>query len=48
MTAAQQDASRTGQNVFGGVVGEKAFELRGQLPRTVPLIPFEGLYDGPP
>ncbi|NUQ99414.1 MAG: hypothetical protein HOY79_23625 [Streptomyces sp.] len=47
MTAAQQDARRTGQHVFGGMVGEKAFHLHRQLPRTVPLIPFESHYDGP-
>ena len=44
--AAQQNAGRTGQYIFRGVVDEEALKLCSQLPTTVPLVPFKGRDDG--
>ncbi|QUW85606.1 hypothetical protein SMIR_41915 (plasmid) [Streptomyces mirabilis] len=47
MTAVEQDSGHTDQHVFRDVVDEETLELCGQLPSTVPLIPFKGRCDGP-
>ncbi|MFC3574239.1 hypothetical protein ACFOZ0_13340 [Streptomyces yaanensis] len=43
----QQDACRTGEYSFRGVLDEEVLELRGQVPGASPLVPFNCIDDGP-
>ncbi|MFJ9098663.1 hypothetical protein ACIRJM_09260 [Streptomyces sp. NPDC102405] len=43
----EQDACRTGEYGFRGVVEEQVLESRRQMPGATPLVSCNGFYDGP-